>query len=262
MVIVIMGVVGSMVSVFMKSPIDAYFSSARRAAMTDMADTASRRMARDLHKALPNSVRVASSNQCLEFIPTKAGARYRADDTSAGLDFAGDTDFNLLAANSTLVDQQIRVGDLVAVYNLGIPGADAYAGDNTAAVTAIAATGLAGSPEMAITIANKKFPLSSPSHRLYVIPAEEQIVAYVCSGTASAPGHMIRSVRPLSAAANICATTGTGVSSALLARNATCSFDYDGADLQRNGLVSMVITMSEADESVRLHHDVHVNNAP
>ena len=30
MVIVIMGVIGGMVSVFMKSPIDAYFASARR----------------------------------------------------------------------------------------------------------------------------------------------------------------------------------------------------------------------------------------
>jgi prepilin-type N-terminal cleavage/methylation domain-containing protein len=57
MVIVIMGVIGGMVSVFMKSPIDAYVDSARRAALTDVADTAVRRMARDIRKALPNSLR-------------------------------------------------------------------------------------------------------------------------------------------------------------------------------------------------------------
>ena len=57
MVIVIMGVVGGMVSVFMKGPIDAYISGGRRAALTDTADTTVRRMARDLHKALPNSLR-------------------------------------------------------------------------------------------------------------------------------------------------------------------------------------------------------------
>ena len=44
MVIVIMGVVGGMVSVFMKGPIDAYISGGRRAALTDTADTAVRRM--------------------------------------------------------------------------------------------------------------------------------------------------------------------------------------------------------------------------
>ena len=57
MVIVIMGVIGGMVAVFLKSPIDAYTDSGRRAALTDMADTSARRMARDISKALPNSIR-------------------------------------------------------------------------------------------------------------------------------------------------------------------------------------------------------------
>ena len=61
MVIVIMGVVGGMVAVFMKSPIDAYFASARRAAMTDVADTTVRRMARDIRRALPNSLQTPDS---------------------------------------------------------------------------------------------------------------------------------------------------------------------------------------------------------
>ena len=39
MVIVILGVIGGMVAVFMRGPIDAYFASARRAALTDVADT-------------------------------------------------------------------------------------------------------------------------------------------------------------------------------------------------------------------------------
>ena len=81
MVIAIMGVIGAVVAVFMRSPIDAYFDSARRAALTDVADTAVRRMARDVRKALPNSLRLPSSGSpgsCIEFIPTKTGGRYRA----------------------------------------------------------------------------------------------------------------------------------------------------------------------------------------
>ena len=58
MVIVLMGIIGGIMSVFMRGPIDAYFSGARRAALTDVADTTVRRIARDLHRALPNSIRV------------------------------------------------------------------------------------------------------------------------------------------------------------------------------------------------------------
>jgi len=57
LVIVIMGVIGAMVSVFMKSPIDAYMASASRAGLTDVADTTIRRIARDIHKALPTGIR-------------------------------------------------------------------------------------------------------------------------------------------------------------------------------------------------------------
>lgn len=61
MVIVIMGVVGATVAVFMKSPIDAYFDTARRAGIADVADTTVRRMARDIRKALPNSIRLGGT---------------------------------------------------------------------------------------------------------------------------------------------------------------------------------------------------------
>ena len=60
-VIAIMGIIGAVVAVFMRSPIDAYFDSARRAALTDVADTAVRRITRDVRKALPNSLRVSTA---------------------------------------------------------------------------------------------------------------------------------------------------------------------------------------------------------
>jgi prepilin-type N-terminal cleavage/methylation domain-containing protein len=76
MVIVILGVVGATVAVFMRKPVDAYVDTSRRAALSDLADTAVRRIARDVRRALPNSVR-NPSNQCIEFIPTRTGGRYR-----------------------------------------------------------------------------------------------------------------------------------------------------------------------------------------
>ena len=55
-VIVITGIIASMVAVFIRTPVDGYLDAERRAGLTDIADTAVRRMARDIRLALPNSV--------------------------------------------------------------------------------------------------------------------------------------------------------------------------------------------------------------
>ena len=257
MVIVIMGVIGGIVAVFMKSPIDAYFDSARRAALTDVADTAVRRMARDIRKALPNSI-LNPNNQCLEFIPTKTGGRYRADETSAGLSFTtADDSFNMLGSNSALpADQRIASGDVIVVYNLGIPDSDAYqltGKVNRAVVGGTGPLGEIGPPiETIIPIASTLFPLPSGSNRFHVIPNGENVVAYVCSGP-----NLRRTVRAFADAS--CPTTGT-----ILATNvASCNFVYNGSDLQRNALVQLSITFTDSSgESVSLYHEVHVNNTP
>lgn len=255
MVIVIMGVIGAIVAVFIKKPIDAYFDSARRAALTDVADTAVRRMARDIRKALPNSIQTPvtdPANQCIEFIPTKTGGRYRADVDAFGagdfLDFtATDTSFNMLGRNSDLpADQQIQVNDVIAVYNLGISGANAYAADNISVVSSVV-----NGTETAITIAGKLFPLASGSNRFHVIPNGENVIAFVCNN-----GNLTRTARAFADAA--CPTTG-----AILANHVgSCSFIYNGSDLQRNALVHLAITFTSSGESVSLYHEVHVDNTP
>ena len=259
MVIVVMGVIGATLAAFMRKPVDAYFDTARRAALTDVADTAVRRISRDIGGALPNSIRNPSSS-CIEFIPTRTGGRYRAEpdalvagnQANAILDFAAaDTSFNMLANNSLLPpDQRVRANDLVVVYNLGIAGADAYAGDNTAVVSAVTS-----GAESTITMAAKQFPLASPVGRFHVVPGDEKIVAFVCNA-----GRLLRSSNH--AYNNSCPTSGATV--AVLAQGvASCSFVYNTSDLQRNGLVQMTMALTDSSgESVSLYHEVHVGNTP
>ena len=264
MVIVIMGVIGGMVSVFMKSPIDAYFASARRAALTDVADTTVRRIARDLRKALPNSIGTSGDNKCIEFIPTKTGGRYRADEIVAGdnksLVFGvADTTFNIFGQDSLLpVDQQIAIGDVIVVTNFGFGVADAYASTNTAVVSAVA-----DGAETVVTVASTTFDvaLASPNYRFQVVPGNERVVAFVCDGsnlyriTKTTFGHIC----PASGSVTVAATDP------ILARNVTyaaCNFNYSGSDLQRNALISMNFQLSADGETVSLQHEVHVNNTP
>jgi len=236
-----------------------------------VADTVMRRMGRDIRKALPNSIRSADS-QCVEFIPTKTGARYRSDPGGGGdvLDFSqSDGSFNMLGNNPAApADQQIGAGDLIAIYNLGISGADAYAGDNTAAVSS-ASPGAGSPPESLITFsAAKKFPLESPTKRFYVITATEKVVRYLCidaTGT-NAQGHgngtLYRQVLSLPLAeSTTCPASVTGA--AVMATNVSaCNFNYSGSDLQRNALISIKLQITEKNETVSLQHQVHVSNVP
>lgn len=269
-VIVIMGVIGGMVSVFIKSPIDAYFASARRAALTDVADTTVRRMSRDLRSALPNSARIPNpDNQCIEFIPTKAGGQYRVTDLVAGdgtsLSFeAGTTDdsFNMLSKNMAMpASQRIAVGDVIVIYNLGDgSGSDAYKQDNTAQVTGVS-TSTAAIPETSITIRDTKdvsmgklFLEASPSNRFQVIPKDENIVAYVCQG-----GNLYRSARPLAEAAS----SSCPVNGAMLASNVVnCKFNYD-VGRAKNAFISLNIGLTDSTgETVSLQHEVHMGITP
>lgn len=254
MVIVILGVIGTTIAVFMRNPIDAYLATSRRAALADEADTVVRRMARDLRTALPNSIRQAS-NQCIEFIPTRIGARYRAIDKVAGdgsgLDFtSADTTFNMLGDNTALnTRQQIRVNDIVAIYNLGIPDSTAYSGNNTSVVTAI---GTVSGGETPITINSKLFPQESGSKRFHVIPSDDTVASYICSG-----GNLYRNANY--ALSTSCPTPAAGTP--LIAKGATCNFSYTVVD-QRNALVQLNLTFTDSGESVNVYHEVHTNNTP
>ena len=49
-VILVLGVISAAIAVFIKGPVDAYFDVSRRAGLTDVADTALRRISRDLQR--------------------------------------------------------------------------------------------------------------------------------------------------------------------------------------------------------------------
>lgn len=280
MVIVITGILAGMVAVFIKAPVDSYIDAARRAELTDVADTAVRRMARDIHLALPNSVRnpVDNSDKCVEFMPTKIGGRYRMAAEAGGgdvLDFTSvDDKFDMLWLNSALpAADQIAVGDVVVVYNDGSASGNAYAGGN-----GIQVAGLAEPGETANTTAisfvdaaaaapfnRKQLPSESPAYRFQVIPSGEHVAAYGCSG-----GTLYRYSRKLAGAwaqPADCTAMTTGATAATLAKNiTTCSLKYEppgsGTGLGRFGIVSISLEIDQQGESVKLYHQIHVDNTP
>lgn len=251
--IVITAIAGAMVALFVRVPIHSYLDVAQRAELTDAADTALRRMSRDIRLALPNSVRIADSGRVLEFLQTRTGGRYRTAPAPGGagdtLDFlAADTSFDVIGPGVTMVD-----GDQIVIYNLGVPGADAYEGNAASTHNRRKYNGSAGTVNN-LKIASGDFPFESPGHRFQVVDTP---VTYKCDLTARTLTRYWS--YPISAAQSV-DPDGT---SARLADNITnCVFDYQAGVTQRSGLVSIRITLNKNNETVTLYHEVHVNNVP
>lgn len=251
MVIVITGILGGMVAIFLRAPVQGYVDSARRAGLTDIADTALHRITRDLRLALPNSVVVTSSGTqfSLDFLLTSGGGRYRASagGTNDVLDFAvADISFEVLGAMPLLA-----ANDQIVVYNLGTPGADAYLNNNRATYSSHAGG--------VITFAaGKQFPFASPSQRFHVVSGQ---VRYLCD---TATGQLTRYWGFAIASPPAVPTVPAGGSSALLATKVgSCSFAYDANVVaQRSGLVTMQLTLTESGENASLYNAVHVSNVP
>ena len=258
-VIAITSIIGAMVAMFIRRPVEGYADAARRASLTDEADTALRRLTRDLRLALPNSVRVDGSGQFVEYIETTGGGRYRAEAGTGGsgnniLDFtATDTDgFDVLGPVPVLA-----TGNQIVVYNLYNTGtvSNAYFGDNRAALSSIATPPIA--------IASKLFPEASPAKRFHVVSGP---VTYGCTG-----GQLLRYSGYAYSTAQVAPPVGATMVTAVLATHvdvAGCQFVYTaGAISERIATVSIILPIVSTPagggvERVRMFQQAQVSNAP
>lgn len=260
MVIVVTGIIAAGVAVFIQRPVEGYIDAARRATLTDEADTALRRITRDLRTALPNSVRVDPSGKFIEYIETIGGGRYRAETDSLGggeiLDFtAAVTTFDVLGPVPTL-----SAGNHIVVYNLFSTGtvSNAYQGSNRASFVSVAAPTITIAPVISLP-----FPEPSPAKRFHVVTGP---VTYGCVGN-----QLIRYSGYAYSTEQTLTPPPVGGSSAVLAANidtAACNFSYaEGSLGERTGTVSMILQINSvaaggAVERVRLFQQAQVNNSP
>ena len=270
MVIVITGVLSGVVAVFVKGPVEGYVSGVRRAELGDIADTALRRMARDLRTAVPNSLRLSSDGKYIEFIPMSAGGRYRAEGSGNAycatgddhLDFSAiDTCFEILGPAMTF-----SAGDRIFVGSTQSDGNLPYQGETSSAHIRRPYAGATGSPVNFVTMTSSaRLPASAElsGSRFQVAAQSTQAVSYGCESIAAAPsgGDGPGSLRRYWAYGYnpTQATPPVGGSKALLAdKLSACSMQYEA----RDALFSVTLQLTRAGESVRLYHEIHVNTTP
>jgi MSHA biogenesis protein MshO len=262
-VIMLTGILLTVVAKFIVQPVQAYLSVNARANLVDTADGALRRIGRELHIALPNSVRISADQLNLELIPTTGAARYQTEGSGA-LSFGSvTTSFNLIGPPLTLAANQTLV-----FYNLGtgVTGSDAYAANGTATEQASSnrrsATNGAGSASTITLSSLAGLPVGdfAPPYRVTAVGAPISYRCDLSAGTLTRyTGYGFVASQP---------TPPSGGSSALLATGVTaCSFSYDATAIAaRAALVNLSLalatTTSAGLETVSLHHAVHVDNLP
>ncbi|MFO1427474.1 MAG: prepilin-type N-terminal cleavage/methylation domain-containing protein [Steroidobacteraceae bacterium] len=189
--IAISAIVLAFMAMFILAPMNAYSSQARRADLVDAADGALRLVARDLRLAVPNSVRIggAGSIAAIELLASVDGARYRdggpLTDPSRELDFsAADGAFATTVPFANLALPFSSTSHYLVIYNVGVPGADAWAAADviTPAGTRIDITAGATANENLVTLSPAfRFAWGSPGKRVYLASGP---VTYLCDSSA------------------------------------------------------------------------------
>lgn len=267
-VMVILGIISGAMVLFIRLPVQNYVDSVARADMVDEADTAIRRISREMRQALPNSFRTDIANT-VEFIPSTAGGLYVSDgdvysdaanSSPQILSFtqSGLTSFDVIGtvpgAGTPASNNAITPGQFVVVYNLGsgYANADAYAGTNRAQLSKVVGSTVTMNSN---TFASQSPANPSPNNRFTIV---NQPVMYVCAN-----GNLTRYWNYGFTATEQIPTTG---SHAVLAANVvSCEFDTGNLPYTHLGLATINIRLrapNSTDPDLQLFNQIHVDNTP
>jgi len=252
MVMVLVGILSTMTTDLITLPVNSYLDLERRTTLVDSAEMSLRRMQRDIRRALPNSI-IANGGNTIELLHTTEGGRYRANVTYNGLgdilDFTQvDSQFDIIGALNT------SPSGYLVIYNTGTTGASAYAGDNLASIDDV------NSSTSSIQLKTAKlFPFRSPEQHFFIIDTP---ISYSCvNGELRRYDNTIDSDYIISNPSPPLSTLDYKLQAK--AHTIQCQFEYEPGTSTRASLVTLeIILTDEANESVQLIHQVHVDNMP
>ncbi|MFO7604366.1 MAG: type II secretion system protein [Gammaproteobacteria bacterium] len=262
-VIVLLGIVGSMTASIISSSMEGYNNQVRRDRLQSSARLAIERIQREVRHALPNSICTRLAGSCnntaptLYFMRVKDAGRYQDQSGvyASGVARAPLPVPSVGAASSFDVISGSGLGanvnDWVVVYNLN--NSSLYTiGSRRKQITGIAQKDVDGdsvNDTDVIQFASGTFPQHSPNRRFHII--EPTATLFYCQG-----GNLLRATSNFATP-----DTPNEATPPLLLENVTaCSFTYDPGSQQRAGLLRIDLTITDQGETIRISHEVHVYN--
>ena len=265
-------IVASFGAFMISGPVSGFTDQARRAELVDSAESSLRRIGRDVRRALPNSVRITTNGTitALELLNVVEGVRYRAGpppgDANARLIFnTADGAFNSIGLFNAIAKPFSSTTHYLSVYNVGVAGANAYELANviTPAGTQIDIDAAAEAGEDNVQLDPWfQFAYPSPRQRIYLIDTPVSFLCDTATGNLTRyAGYAIATNQAnRDSAAELLAAGGVA---ALMSDNLTaCTFTFTPGTAQRDGLVTMSLTVADAGESIVLLQQAHIDNVP
>jgi len=271
-VIVLIGIIGGILVLQLLPAIRSYLLVGQRAALTNQADTALRKIVGEVRSAVPNSLRLGSST-CMELVPTKDGGRYRMgphiDGNTVAGDFLDDTEVrNRFDVLTDSVNAPVP-GDAIVIGNQNTD--DVYKPVNVGIVNASGAPTNPATGVSTITLdASIQIPPGYDGGRFVVVPKDEKVVTYLCLGaqldpdTRTGAGKLYRLADAAFHPEPTCPTAAPAGAALVADKVSHCAFIYSpnqGAT-QESGYVQLQLTLSDKGESVPLTIGAHVDNVP
>jgi len=230
-VIVILGVLATAISSFIKLATQIYSETTARDQLVSSARFAIERLNREVRNALPNSLRLTDSDQCLEFTPIIESTTYT--DIPVAPEGSSNTvdviEFDKLFAGT------LNTNWSVVVYPLNDD--DVYGSNNK--VFAVSSIGPPNDKRV-ITLDNSVlFAEDSPTQRLYFINESERVKYCLQNNSLFRNGILM--------AQDI---------------HNTSPFDIQPATLQRNAMVDIHFMFEKNNETVTFNNEIQVLNVP
>lgn len=258
MVIVILSIIATVSVKFISHSAQGLVDTGERQALASSATIAVEKVLREVRRALPNSVRAFDdgANKCLELVPILYSSEYISVPTaSAATSFQSIQFVNAVGGET----------GYVAVYPSG-PESVYDANKAVSSMTAVASTvGAVGSADENLqTIifsggASYRFPTDSPKKRFYLV---SQPISF-CD---DASGRLWRYQNYGFHSDSSSSIPTTGSDRILIADSLqNLSFNYSPAQLQRNAVVRMSVTIvrpNDASESINVSQEVQLRNVP
>lgn len=278
-VIVITGIIAATIVVFVRPALDAYTDTRARSDLSDQADTALRRIVRDVRTAVPNSIRMPNA-QCFELVPSIGGGRYRqgpdvTNDSPPGCSSPSGTcaafvDPTRSVTTFDTLTAPVRtpsVGDWVVINNQN--GNDVYEGTNRSALTAVA-TPTASQGKLRLTINALSISPGYRAGRFQLVSNSEQAVFYICSGAdgtldaqGNGKGTLYRLKRSFTSTyPTSCPAVGSADVLATRVRSCTFVYDPNQGATQQSGFMWMNLELARNGETASLAVGAHVMNVP
>ncbi|MFP4696685.1 prepilin-type N-terminal cleavage/methylation domain-containing protein [Thiohalospira sp.] len=281
LVLVLLGVLSIGLAAFIDNATDHYADTAERARLLGEARLALTRMGREIEGAVPYSLRIDSSEQCLELLPAREGGRYQEE---AGQYASGATreplpvgetanSFHALGFAGVGTDDepvllQTDEVEYVAVYPA--PPADDYiygagpdpsAGDDVALRPFADATATSTDGVVRVELSGSTaFPRHAPEPRRFFLAGSPVSFCLEGGDLLRYEGYELQANQPVP-------PDGSGVSGRPLARGLAddSTFELEPAGLERRGLVRARLELerqSDGEESLVVEHAFSTRNHP